>query len=482
MSGGVKVRAPVRASQSPGPAFSFDGEGARPPAFTDEALALRFAEQHAGRLRYVEVWGRWLTWDGTRWQFDDTLAAYDLVREICRTASAECNRENIAAALASAKTVAAVERLARSDRRLAATVDQWDLDPWLLNTPGGIVDLRTGKRSNHRADAYLTKITAVAPNEAHPTPVWEAFLRRVTGGDVELVGFLRRMSGYALTGLTQAHSLFFMHGAGANGKSTFINAITGCVGDYHRTAPIDTFIASTQERHPTDLAGLRGARLVTAVETDEGRRWNESKIKALTGGDKVAARFMRQDFFEFVPQFKLLFAGNHKPGLQSVDEAIRRRVHLIPFTVTIPPEERDEDLAERLRTEWPGILAWAIAGCLEWQKHGLAPPEAVTAATGSYLEAEDAIAAWIDERCQRRPDAVGEFERSIRFVEGLGRQGRRACRQHEAVCAVPRKSRIQVAAPGRRARTSRGLRSCRRQKVADDACDGSPPYRRYARA
>ena len=170
MSEGVKVRAPVRASQSPGPAFSFDGEGARPPAFTDEALALRFAEQHAGRLRYVEVWGRWLTWDGTRWQFDDTLAAYDLVRETCRTASAECNRENIAAALASAKTVAAVERLARSDRRLAATVDQWDRDPWLLNTPGGIVDLRTGKRSIHRADAYLTKITAVAPNEAHQTP------------------------------------------------------------------------------------------------------------------------------------------------------------------------------------------------------------------------------------------------------------------------------------------------------------------------
>ena len=263
------------------------------------------------------------------------------------------------------------------------------------------------------------------------------------------------MSGYALTGLTQAHSLFFMHGVGANGKSTFINAITGCVGDYHRTAPIETFIASTQERHPTDLAGLRGARLVTAVETDEGRRWNESKIKALTGGDKVAARFMRQDFFEFVPQFKLLFAGNHKPGLQSVDEAIRRRIHLIPFTVTIPPEERDEDLAERLRTEWPGILAWAIAGCLEWQEHGLAPPEAVTAATGSYLEAEDAIAAWMDERCQRRSDVLGEFERAIRFVEGLGRQGRRACRKHEAVCPVPRKSRIQMAAPSNGARIRR---------------------------
>jgi len=381
-----------------------DADEARPPAFTDEALALRFADKHASNLRYVDVWGRWLTWDGIRWQFDDTLAAYDLVRETCRIASAECNRENVAAALASAKTVAAVERLARSDRRLAATVDQWDVDPWLLNTPGGIVDLRSGKKFAHRAIAYMTKITAVAPQEG-PTTVWEAFLRRVTGGDDKILAFLRRMAGYSLTGSTKVHALFFMYGAGANGKSTFINALTGCLGEYHRTAPIEAFIASAQDRHPTDLAGLRGARLVTAVETEEGRRWNESKIKTLTGGDKIAARFMRQDFFEFVPQFKLLFAGNHKPGLQSVDEAIRRRIHLIPFTVTIPPAERDEALGECLRAEGPGILAWAIAGCLEWQEHGLAPPEAVTAATVSYLEAEDAIAAWIDERCQRRSDA-----------------------------------------------------------------------------
>jgi putative DNA primase/helicase len=417
-----------------------DAEEARPPAFTDEALALRFAEQHAGRLRYVEVWGRWLTWDGTRWQFDDTLAAYDLVRATCRIASAECNRENVATTLASAKTVAAVERLARSDRRLAATVDQWDVDSWLLNTPGGIVDLRSGKKFAHRADAYMTKITAVAPQEG-PTPVWEAFLRRVTGGDDKLVPFLRRMAGYSLTGSTQAHALFFIHGAGANGKSTFINTLIGCLGEYHRTAPIETFIASAQDRHPTDLAGLKGARLVTAVETEESRGWNESKIKTLTGGDKIAARLMRQDFFEFVPQFKLLFAGNHKPRLQSVDEAIRRRIHLIPFTVTIPPAERDEALGERLRAEWPGILAWAIAGCLEWQEHGLAPPEAVTAATGSYFEAEDAIAAWIDERCHRRPNAwesssrlfsswrawadkVGESAGSMkRFVQCLENRG-----------------------------------------------------------
>src|SRR5262249_36928820 len=154
------------------------------------------------------------------------------------------------------------------------------------------------------------------------------------------------------------------------------------------TAPIETFTAAQNERHPTDLAGLRGSRLVTSIETEEGRRWADSKIKTLTGGDKIAARFMRQDFFEFVPNFKLLIAGNHKPGLRSVDEAIRRRFHLVPFSVVIPPEQRDKSLGDRLRSEWPGILAWMIDGCIEWQRCGLAPPEAVTSATAAYLEAE----------------------------------------------------------------------------------------------
>src|SRR5262249_4902153 len=151
-----------------------------------------------------------------------------------------------------------------------------------------------------------------------------------------------RLLGYALTGLTIEHALFFLYGTGANGKSVLMSTVAGILGSYHRTAPIETFTASTSERHPTDLAGLRGARLVTAVETEEGRRWAESKIKALTGGDRIAARFMRQDFFEFTPQFKLVIAGNHKPGLRSVDEAIRRRFNLVPFTVTIPKAERDE--------------------------------------------------------------------------------------------------------------------------------------------
>ena len=230
-----------------------------------------------------------------------------------------------------------MEGLSKADRRLAATIDQWDADPWLLNTPGGVTDLRDGVTRPHRHDYYMSKITTVAPDRMSTPSLWLSFLDKVTGGNAELVAFLQRVAGYSLTGDTREHALFFLYGVGANGKTTFLNAITGALGDYCRNAPIETFTANKNDRHPTDLAGLRGARLVTAVETEEGRQWAESKIKSLTGGDKISARFMRQDFFEYTPQFKLLIAGNHKPGLRSVDEAIRRRMHLIPFTVTIPP-------------------------------------------------------------------------------------------------------------------------------------------------
>jgi len=377
----------------------------RPPAFTDEALALHFAQRHVGNLRYVAGWSRWLIWNGVRWQCDDTLQAFDFARKICREAAAACNKTKTAAMLASAKTVGAVLTLAKADRRLAATVDQWDADPWLLNTPASVIDLRTGRSRPHRPDDYVTRLAGMAPDASCSMPTWLQFLDRVTGNDATLISFMQRMAGYALTGLTREHALFFCYGTGANGKTTFINAITSCAGDYHRTAPIETFTDSKNERHPTDLAGLRGARLVIAVETEEGRRWAESKIKALTGGDRIAARFMRQDFFEFMPTFKLMIAGNHKPGLRSVDEAIRRRFHLVPFVVTIPPDERDRTLGDRLRAEWPGILAWMIAGCMEWQEQGLSPPEAVTSATAAYLEAEDALAAWLDEACTRDANA-----------------------------------------------------------------------------
>ena len=279
--------------------------------------------------------------------------------------------------------------LAQSDRVHAATVDQWDADPWLLNTPDYVIDLRTGVQRTHSPEDYITRLAAVSPGGECPT--WHAFLDRVTAGDKELQSFLQRVAGYSLTGITTEHALFFLYGKGANGKSVFVNTIAGILADYHKTAPIETFTAAHGDRHPTDLAMLRGARAVTATETEEGRKWAESRIKALTGGDRISARFMRQDFFEYTPQFKLIIAGNHKPGLRSVDEAIRRRFNLVPFTVTIPPDERDPKLTEKLKAEWPGILQWMVEGCLEWQRIGLAPPKVVAEATAAYLEAEDAV-------------------------------------------------------------------------------------------
>jgi putative DNA primase/helicase len=367
------------------------------PSYVEDTLALQFASRHQDELRFVAKWNRWLMYDGKRWAEDDTLHIYDLVRALCRETALNDDKSTIA----SAKSIAAVEKLARTDRRLAARIAQWDADIWLLNTPKGVIDLRSGDTHSHEPLNYLTKMTTVESDSECPIPLWLAFLKRVTGGDSALVGFLQRMAGYSLTGSIREHALFFHYGTGANGKSTFANVLSGILGDYQRTAPIETFIAAYGERHPTDLAGFQGARLVTAIETEEGRRWDETKVKTLTGGDRVSARFMRQDFFEYQPQFKLMIAGNHKPALRSVDEAIRRRLHLIPWSVVIPAAERDKELPDKLRPEWPGILHWMVQGCLRWQKIGLAPPKAVADATDAYIEGEDAFTNWIEEWNER---------------------------------------------------------------------------------
>jgi putative DNA primase/helicase len=305
----------------------------------------------------------------------------------------------VATKVASAKTVGAVHKLAQCDQRTAAVVAQWDADPWLLNTPGGAIDLRTGKCRPARPEDYTTKLTAVAP-ALSGCPLFLKFLDEITAGDEELRAFLQTVLGYALTGSTSAHGLFFGWGTGANGKSTLLSTVAHIFGDYHRVAPIETFTVSNNERHPTELAGLVGARLVTATETEEGRNWAEARIKQLTGGDPISARFMRQDFFDFTPQFKLFISGNHKPGLRTVDEAIRRRFHLIPFGVTIPKDRRDPDLADKLKAEAPGILQWMVDGCLKWQRDGLNPPAAVAAATQAYLESQDLFPQWLGECCE----------------------------------------------------------------------------------
>jgi P4 family phage/plasmid primase-like protien len=254
-----------------------------------------------------------------------------------------------------------------------------------------------------RREDYCTKQVTVDPDLSAKCPGWRTFLLRVMNNDQSMVDYLQRVCGYCLTGLTTEHVLFFAHGSGANGKSTFANVLTGILGTgpsgYAAIAPISTFTASHTDQHPTDLAMLRGARLVVAQETEKNRSWAISRIKMMTGGDPITARFMRQDFFTYTPQFKLLIIGNHKPALHNVDEATRRRFHLIPFTVTIPEPERDRTLPDKLKAEYPHILGWMMHGCEAWQDRGLAPPAKVLTAAAAYFADEDTIGAWIAECC-----------------------------------------------------------------------------------
>ncbi len=246
---------------------------------------------------------------------------------------------------------------------------------------------------------YITQKTAcsMAPSGT-PHPLWDEFLNKITNENAELQKFLQRYIGYCCTGITNEHVFVFAWGTGANGKGTFINTIVRIFGDYATVADMNTFLVTKNERHPTDLAKLYGKWLVVAQEVEKGRRWDEAKIKTLTGGDKITARFMRQDFFDFVPTFKLFIVGNQKPRLNHVDEAIRRRLLLVPFTVKIPESERDPKLAEKLwdQERW-AILRWCVEGGIDWKNNGLNPPKIVLEATDNYFSDQDILGQWIDE-------------------------------------------------------------------------------------
>lgn len=368
----------------------------------EHSLADAFSRRNP-HVRYVSAWGKWLEWNGHQWKQDDTLRAYDLARAVCiDSAPMAGDSVSLKRKVKSAATRAAVVNLAQSDRRHAAIVDQWDKDIWMLNTPAGMVDLRTGVMREARIDDYATKSTSVSPTG--DCPLWREFVRQICDFDDDLCGFLQRVIGYSLTGDTREQCLFFFYGTGANGKGTFLNTLRDVFSDYATVAGMDVFTESKHDRHPQELARLRGARLVCAQETEQGKRWAEARIKALTGGDPITAHFMRQDDFEFIPQFKLIIAGNHKPALRNIDEAMRRRLHMVPFTVTIPPDKRDKDLGAKLRSEAAAILKWAIDGCLAWQKFGLQPPESVLTATNEYLNSQDVFGLWIDECTLRKPE------------------------------------------------------------------------------
>lgn len=386
-----------------------DGEPPKPPAngpgaeVSEDAIALAFTETYRDTLRFDHDVGRWFRWDGTSWKRDGTDLAMHYTRQFARELS-EAKR-----ALCKASVASGAERFARADRAHAVTNEIWDADPFLLGTPGGTVDLKTGVMSEPEPAQYISKQTAIAPEHGAPV-LWLKFLREAMDGDEALVTFLQRWCGYCLTGDTREHALVFAFGDGGNGKGVFMNTFAALMGDYAVTAGMETFTASKHDRHSTELAMLRGARIVTASETEEGRAWAEAKIKAITGGDPITARFMRQDNFTFTPQFKLNIAGNHAPSLRNVDDAMRRRFNIIPFTTK--PECPDRQLYEKLKPEWGQILAWAIRGCRDWLAHGMGRPEAVLTATKEYFADQDLAGQWFEERCDLTP---GRFDTVAKF-------------------------------------------------------------------
>jgi putative DNA primase/helicase len=320
-------------------------------------LAQWFESTYKGELHYDHHRGRWYHWDGKqgRWALNETRLAFHFAREVCRSLNGEEKKE-----FARASTYGEVERICQCSPDFAVTSGHWDRDIWLLGVPGGTIDLRTGEQREARASDYITRQTAVAPNSDAESPVFDKFLGEITRNDKDLERYLQRMAGSALTGSTQEQKVFFIFGPGKNGKSVFISILVDIAGDYARTAAMESFIEHRYERHSTDIAMLAGARLVTASETQKGRRWNEALIGRLTGGDLITARFMRQNNFTFAAQFTLIIVGNHAPELGSVNEANRRRFSVIPFNFS--REKADEKLAEKLREERPARLRERVTG------------------------------------------------------------------------------------------------------------------------
>jgi putative DNA primase/helicase len=359
---------------------------------TEESLAREWIANHGLDWRYDYSYNSWFYWNGNCWKPDKTLLAQHLIGEHLRKADGNVGRRW----LGSNKFVLGVENFARRNPAVAVNHDNWDKDTMLLGTTGGVIDLNSGMLRMSKREDYITKSASVAPETGDPE-LWFQFLNEIFDGDQEILAFVQRLCGYCLTGETKEHSMVFLYGEGGNGKSVFLNTISGILGDYSKVAAMETFTGSQYGRHSTELATLCGARLVTASETEQGRGWDEAKLKSLTGGDPITARFMRQDFFTYLPQFKLLIAGNYAPSFRQVDEAIRRRMKIIPFTTK--PQKPDRDLERKLKQEWPKILNWMIEGVLQWQTNGLHPPESVRETTEQYFTDQDVFAQWIADCC-----------------------------------------------------------------------------------
>lgn len=382
-------------------------------ALTDSGNAERFAAQHKGSCCYVAKWRTWMVWDGCRWAPDvrgeverrgkATIRSID--DDVCRETDDDKKKVLRTWATKSESRSGRENLISLARAELAAAPEDFDRDQWALNVANGTIDLRTGKLHAHDPEFMLTKLAPVTYDPDAKAPLWDAFLTRVMDRNEALIRYLQRLIGYALTGTTSEHILVFSYGAGDNGKSVFHRTISEMLGDYASKAPRGLLYESKNERHPTELADLFNARLVLCPEVKRGQRFDEALVKDLVGEDTIKARKMHQDFWEFDPTHKLFICGNHKPVIHGTDHGIWRRIRLVPWNVTIPAAEKDRRLLAKLQAEYAGILAWAVRGCLEWQREGLGDPAEVNAATAAYREESNPLAEFFAARCVFAEDA-----------------------------------------------------------------------------
>ena len=365
---------------------------------SEDAVALAFVNAYGNEFRYVAPWSRWYRWDGKRWREDSTGKVFALIRELIRVQVHDTKNER---STATSSYVAGVERLAHFDQRIVVLPEQLDADPWALNTPSGIVDLRSGEVGPNDPNRLCTRITGAAVDPAEGAGLWQTFLAGITQGDAELADYLQRVAGYCATGVTTEDVLVYLFGIGANGKSSLAEAVAHALGDYAKVFPAEVLMEAKGERHPTDLAQFLGVRFALTSEPASAATWNDSRVKSLTGDATISARFMRGDFFQFPRTHKTVVIGNHMPKLSAVTHAIRRRVQMVPFRAVFEPVP-GQDMRERLKTEAGGaILAWIIQGAPAWRETGTSPPKVVTELTADYLAGQDVFGQWLEERCER---------------------------------------------------------------------------------
>jgi putative DNA primase/helicase len=374
---------------------------------TDAGNAERVHAYAGQNFRHVTESGQWLLWNGNRWNLDCDGGMIRLFVKVMRETGSqafECPDKSKAEAILkhslksmNAGNVSSGLTMLKSIFGVSVSVNSLDADPWIIGTPDGMIDLKAGKPITPDRSKLITKKIGTHYDREAICPTWIQFLHTVTAGDAELIDFLRAGIGYTLTGATQEQCLFFLHGSGQNGKGVFSETVKALIGDYGQTAPESLFTKERNQAATNDIARLAGCRMAIAAELEEGVSFAESRIKALTGGDTITARFLHREFFDFLPTHKFWISGNHRPNVKGTDLGIWRRMRLIPFTVRIPDTEKDTALAAKLRAELPGILNWALEGCLRWQRDGLHTPQCVKLATEEYRADEDVLGQFLAE-------------------------------------------------------------------------------------